>query len=574
MASRSSWSHYAKIDSDNTKVTGTSTSVVVEIDASQFDSTWWGAVKADGSDIIIVPSGDTTDANKYARELVGFDTGTSTGIIHFGPVSLTSASSTSFDVWVGNASASELVDLVTLWAGFNYVYHLEESSSPYVNATNPGTGDLSAGASHTSTGAVPGKVGVGQEFSSVNDDYIQDSPSDPIHRISAPYTFSAWIYIKGNGVSYNGWMTPVGLADDKDIGQYRFMVNINTSPHYMRLQVKDSSGNSVVAQTTTFPTLTWIQLVGVVTDSLVELYVDGTQVASATPPATIGTISNTDPFSIGASNFGVASTYRYPFNGIVDEVRMYSGSASPDQIATMYESQNNPALFWTYNSTTALGGGSTVDQLDSFEDGNYTTNPTWVNYSTGSNSWSVVSGGTVSGTYSIQATGSVSGDESILTYTLASSESAPASGDSWYTSAYFSDAAGTKDRNMAYRISDGTNYVEVNLNAARNTLTVTDGTNNDTAAVSLSYSIGVLKLSLNFGASNVTGAIYDNTGTLVSETSIGITNPLTGVSSVRVSSLNATSSPAMKVQFDQVKYGTGGTAPGVSYNAPFFGGGL
>jgi hypothetical protein len=102
------------------------------------------------------------------------------------------------------------------------------------------------------------------------------------------------------------------------------------------------------------PDNTWQHIVGVFSRSLnrVKLLVNGVEVASATPPATI--VQNSHEVSIG-SRQGASGPYDLNFGGRIDDVRIYNRALTPREIKSLNEMGNRPAL-----TITRSGGNVTI----------------------------------------------------------------------------------------------------------------------------------------------------------------------------------------------------------------------
>ena len=353
MADRSSWSHYATVTTNTAKISGTSTEIVGYLDLSELDATFFSNAKADGSDIVIVPSGETTDENKLPRELVGFSTSTNEGQLFFGPITVTSATSTSWDVWVGNASAAE-TNSTSVWSQYVAVYHLEEDPSgtaPQMSDSTVNEHDLTTRGSMSSGDSVTGKIGNSLDLD--GDDDGLDADDTVIHP-NTSFTFMVWVktpdksdnmMICGNGNNTNGWY--FFYLSGEDI--WRF--NLGGFAGFrldMPFSVYDITNN------------TWAHVCGRLdidgSTNTVSFIMDGEEKATDTVSTTTTTPSN----NLYAGYYGTAD--RLNWLGEIDEFRIYDGAMSDDQVATEYEQQNDPASFWTYGSTQSTGEPPTTPE--------------------------------------------------------------------------------------------------------------------------------------------------------------------------------------------------------------------
>jgi hypothetical protein len=88
----------------------------------------------------------------------------------------------------------------------------------------------------------------------------------------------------------------------------------------------------------------WVHLTGVLTaDQQVQLYVDGKLVATAKSPGLIGADPN-EAMEIGADDGSTVGSYLEPspFDGAIDEVRIFHGTVTADEIAALASRHAQP----------------------------------------------------------------------------------------------------------------------------------------------------------------------------------------------------------------------------------------
>ena len=100
----------------------------------------------------------------------------------------------------------------------------------------------------------------------------------------------------------------------------------------VRMTVKSATKRyDAVMPDTDFPYNQWVCVAGVYDESSVKLFVDSTEIASASAPADLG--SNTRPVTIGKYQRG-----GYQFSGIIDEVMIFNRALSKQEIKHLYNS--------------------------------------------------------------------------------------------------------------------------------------------------------------------------------------------------------------------------------------------
>lgn len=146
------------------------------------------------------------------------------------------------------------------------------------------------------------------------------------------FSFEAWVKIPASGVESNNGIVAKGggnggeqFSCDLFNGKYRFYVWNGGSPN-----------TAAVAQSNVAPDDTWQHVVGVFdrSQSLMRLYVNGVQAASATPPSTL--LSTTHEVSVGSRKSSGSSSYDYNLLGKVDEVSLYDRALTAAEISTHY----------------------------------------------------------------------------------------------------------------------------------------------------------------------------------------------------------------------------------------------
>jgi len=153
------------------------------------------------------------------------------------------------------------------------------------------------------------------------DDYV-DAGNNPSLNITNAITVEAWFKKSGN-VAYMALIAKGTYGSDVNIPyQIRWNGDVTALVFYI------SNGTTIEGISVGVTDANWHQVVGVVTETKVRLFLDG--ILKAEIDRTIGNISTTtNVLNIGK---GYAC-----FNGSIDEVRIYNRSLSANEIKRNYE---------------------------------------------------------------------------------------------------------------------------------------------------------------------------------------------------------------------------------------------
>ncbi|MBI2542782.1 MAG: tail fiber domain-containing protein [Candidatus Aenigmarchaeota archaeon] len=200
-------------------------------------------------------------------------------------------------------------------SGISTVY----DKSPYGNdGTTAGFGW------NSSSGWTTGKYGNALLFDGTAD-YVSLASSSSLNFISGgEYTFEAWI--KANNVGGGGGGTGHFIALKSNTGN-GFIFKIGQTS---TLRIGNTTSASDVLGATTLSTGKWYHAAFTKAGSTVRLYLDGIQDASGT----IIFASNTeDALTVSSTGSGFSAD---SFDGIIDEVKVYTRALTPEEIRTQY----------------------------------------------------------------------------------------------------------------------------------------------------------------------------------------------------------------------------------------------
>ena len=199
---------------------------------------------------------------------------------------------------------------------------------------------------------INGKRGGALDFDGTND-YIDAGTSATLK--PADFTFSTWVKydVLTNYMSIASTSAdPAGYANG-------WVLEGRDSPYVLRLFVAGTAATNP----TQIQTGVWYHVVSkyVTSTNTKTLYVNGVAGTPVSSGSTLSYVSD-NPFSIGAQRTGPTSAYPnqtwYPFNGQIDESRLYNRALTDAEITTLY---NSGAA--KLNSSTAGRGGNLTSGL-------------------------------------------------------------------------------------------------------------------------------------------------------------------------------------------------------------------
>lgn len=210
------------------------------------------------------------------------------------------------------------------------------------------------------------KYGYGADFESglSNSMYITDN--DPLS-ITGDLTLSAWIKPESNtaATQYDIVGKFDGVNESYQLAQYGDEIRLYIG----------SASNYIETTASNLATATFYHVIATYSakDQAATIYINGVKQATSTTgtiPSSIG--NNGSRFHIGAedSTGGVTNGY----DGIIDEVRVYSRLLNPSEVTTLYEFAPNPIGYWKFDERT---GTSAVDSTGNGKTGTLTNSPAW-----------------------------------------------------------------------------------------------------------------------------------------------------------------------------------------------------
>jgi len=197
-------------------------------------------------------------------------------------------------------------------------WHFNEGSGTIVADASGNGNDGTMMNMDPATDWVDGRFGKALDFDGAND-YVVVPNSNSLNITGNAVTVAAWIKH-----SSAGWH-PVCDGIVQHEGQYALQIN-NGQPTFY---VNTGSGWVYARWANTLALSTWYYVVGTYDGSGIRIWVNGIERASTNNSGNLSSTSNT--ICLGSSANGT-----YPFNGIIDEVRIYNRALSSDEISALY----------------------------------------------------------------------------------------------------------------------------------------------------------------------------------------------------------------------------------------------
>ncbi|MGV8992415.1 MAG: DUF2341 domain-containing protein [Thiobacillus sp.] len=377
------WTYRNAISIDHTQVAGNVdlTDFTVLINLSAHADLAAGALSS-GNDIRFT-SGDGTTLLAYEIETFTSSNGALMAWVKL--PTLSAHVDTRIYLYYGNAAATTPVTSSGVWdASTAAVYHLDESTNPYLDSTGNGNN----GTSGIYPTATPGQVGGGQSFDgSSTTIVIADSPT---LNQSQNVTVSAWVKLDAFG--------NFDLVEKGGFGGYTLWLKNDV----MWFGTQNAVVNTWAVSTTPLSLGVWYAFDGVNNNGINSLYINGVLNASS---SIASSFTNTGALQLGNGYDGY-------LNGILDEVRVDTAARTAGWISTKYNNTASPATFSVVGAQQA-GTGATTRLAATDEDtpsaatsvNTILTNVSWADADIGAMKGIAVSAMTGNGTWQYSSDG-------------------------------------------------------------------------------------------------------------------------------------------------------------------------
>lgn len=333
-----SWSYRKKLVFDNSDQTENLTDFPVMVKLTPTRINYSDVGNADGTDLRFIDSDNSTELKYHIEEW----NSSGDSIIWVKVPQIDGSSNIDFIyMYYGNSGASDVQDASGTFSN-NYiaVWHMDESSwsgtpdevkdatqytndgQAYGNATTTDTAKLNGGGILDGTG-----------------DYV-DVPYHSSLNLGSEFTISMWIYRETDSGGFERLLSKTDANDPSEV-DYGYFVQI-TNADEIQVGVGYDAASSYLLGST-ISTGQWYHVFGIRNPSNppgYEIYLDGDPDVSG---MTTGTYSSCRDLSWDTciGRLGQGGTWHEGFDGIIDEVRISTGTRSADWVAAQYESMND-----------------------------------------------------------------------------------------------------------------------------------------------------------------------------------------------------------------------------------------
>ncbi len=354
------WSFKRSITIDSAMVDSDMTDFTVLITGAGLDANFWSNVKADGSDILFTLADGVTVLD---REVVDIDTVAETLEVHVRVPNLSSTLDTELKLHYGNAGVTLTNDATTFGENYTGVWHLDDDlGGTVIEDSSRSQLDGTARGGLTSADIVTAQVGDGLQFN--NAEYIALNHSY-VGAVVAEVSVSGWVnttYSAGGGIAGNWAILDFDRSEffnvflDSSTGQLSFSTNASG--------IHDFTAGSSINDGS------WHHVAAVYDGTDKILYVDGVEIGrdvNTHGGSALGNASTRFGF-IGdgseASTFDGARNNAY-YDGQFDDIRLYEGTLTADEIAAQFDNQDDPSSFYSVGAveTTLITETDDVDTL-------------------------------------------------------------------------------------------------------------------------------------------------------------------------------------------------------------------
>lgn len=296
---------------------GVHTNFPVLVTAGNVGTALWQHAQNNGADIVFTAADGTT---RLPHEIERYDAATSNLWAWVKVPELAGEANTSFYMYYGQPTATDVPAGAAVWSGYRAVWHLKEAASTrYDSTTNGAHAATYGGISSVSGGKIDGACG----FDGVNG-FLRATKQV----VNSNGTITAWVKMP------NPLSGALRVIFDT---HYDSGVLLRETGDKMEVFVKN--GSAVITSSSYFQNTagTWVYVTLTLNDGAVSLYRNGQFLTSAS-------YAGRTPVGPNWAQIGAWDSGAY-WSGAMDEVRVCRQVRSPDWIATEYANQNAPGSF-------------------------------------------------------------------------------------------------------------------------------------------------------------------------------------------------------------------------------------
>ena len=252
-------------------------------------------------------------------------------------VNITSLPNTGQTIWLyyGNNTVTSATNPTAVWdSSTKMVQHLNNMN----DSTSYDNDAINNNADYTASGKIDGAYDFDGSTSYIN------CGNDPSLNITDAITIEAWV--KTTDTVINNVIGKYGDVDSEKA--YRITTNLGGNTNKIGFRITDGVGIATNSYSTTDVTDNrWHYVVGVFNGTHTLIYVDGSEEDSDThaPGSIVAPL--TENLYIGTITKGGLND---PFNGAIDEVRIYNRALSAEEINQSYQLATNQSNFVVWGS--------------------------------------------------------------------------------------------------------------------------------------------------------------------------------------------------------------------------------
>ena len=224
------------------------------------------------------------------------------------------------------------------------------------SSTNANTGTLTGGPAWTT-----GQIGSAVDFDGT-DDYVTVADADALDVAdSTHFTLTGWF----NRDTFTADHTIIAKRNGQAAGDTGYVLYVDDANDDIVFEVSDGTDEYSRTSTSSFTSSGWQHVAAVFDDTLgMTIYINGTvnQDAASGTLGNIGSLANTVAFRSGAE-----SDAGSPFDGKLDEIRLYNRVLSPDEVNQLYRLTAPTSVdatldaYWSFDGHT-ISGTTLYDQ--------------------------------------------------------------------------------------------------------------------------------------------------------------------------------------------------------------------